>query len=149
MNSIDLSSSNSAKEYLGHLVPCKIRYNGPSDEFTDNFNMDNEEMEVLNNDVADESKQVYVNYIRGRKIIGQDVLPIFGEGSKAFLTENVISSDATMEEEFDNTESINAKPIATLNKLINYERDGNESRLSSELQKFQEYIELNDIIHNN
>ncbi|ADJ41794.1 AFR749Cp [Eremothecium gossypii ATCC 10895] len=84
------------------LVPCKVRYSGPTAEFQS------------------------LNHIRGRKIVGKDILSKFPD-SNAYL----------------------ARPdnVATLNAILNCERDGNDQRLLSELHKFHENLDLNDAIH--
>lgn len=52
-----------------------------------------------------------------------------------------------VEESTDAEDQTTMKKVADVSKLINYEREGNESRLEEEMAKFQEFLNLNDIIH--
>lgn len=138
---IDLSSSESGskKEYVAHLVPCKIRYTGPSEEFVDNFHMDPNDDQCLRKQELDgtnteEPEDLHITYLRGRKIAGKNVLKSVAD-CQAYLLENSVNDTATL------------KCSAKISELVNYERDGNQERLIEELNKFDEFIKLSDIIH--
>ncbi|QLQ78797.1 hypothetical protein HG537_0B01450 [Torulaspora globosa] len=120
--------------YTAHLVPCKVRYSGPTAEFQDNFHMDSEHDKSLRKEV-EQTDVSHVTYIRGRKIVGRQV---FGSNEyRAFLMNS--SSDASDE--------LTMKPIATVSEVVNYERDGNESRLQEEITRLDELLELIEVIH--
>ncbi|CCE64755.1 hypothetical protein TPHA_0I02540 [Tetrapisispora phaffii CBS 4417] len=129
--------------YTAHNVPCKIRYSGPSDEFEDNFIFD-----------EDNTNDMYVNYLRGCKIVGQEINSVFDKEVNCYLMD--VTGDMDISEshndkngDSDNKklESISLVPVAKILKVINYERDGNESRLVEEMGKFEESLELNELIH--
>ncbi|CDO92802.1 unnamed protein product [Kluyveromyces dobzhanskii CBS 2104] len=110
-----------------HLVPCKVRYTGPTNEFEDQFIMDEN-----TNDLSHENK--HVSYIRGRKVIGESV--IFKD-SVSYIT-------SSHEDEEGN---LLIEPSHKVNDIFDYEREGNEDRLSEELSKFKELRELEALIH--
>lgn len=124
--------------YAAHLVPCKVRYTGATEEFKDNFRMDLSHGESLKKVEPDSQHNTsHVTYFRGRKVVGQEILS--SSDYDAFLMSTSEASDAS--------ETKIAKPIAKISSVINYERDGNEDRLREEIDKFNEFIELNDIVH--
>lgn len=116
--------------YQAHFVPCKVRYSGTTQEFKDQFQLDQEEMQGTR-----AGKDEYVTYIRGRKIVGKEITAL--EGCLATLVEETTDPDG----------NTTWQPVASLSKLVNYEREGNEGRLEEEMGKFQEFVELADLIH--
>lgn len=133
---IDLGSTDALPTYKAHLVPCKIRYSGATSEFQDNFVMDNKHRQCLAKSDADQHCNAsQVTYIRGRKIVGREVLN--SKDYSAFL----MSSSA------DASDELTMKPIAQVTHIVNYERDGNEERLDEELTKFNELLEVSEVIH--
>ncbi|SCW03119.1 LAFE_0G03356g1_1 [Lachancea fermentati] len=125
-----LSSEGEASlpKYEGHFVPCKSRYTGSTLEFKDNFKEDTE-------DTSTSSSDNVSTYVRGRKLVGKPLN--FLESCSMIL----------VEESTDAEDQTTMKKVADVSKLINYEREGNESRLEEEMAKFQEFLNLNDIIH--
>lgn len=135
MTTIDLSCvSDKTKKYTAHYIPCKIRYDGESTEFENNFIFDEDEMKERNKN--DDHATMYVNYLRGRKILGKKVVI---ENSRAFLMDGKIDTTAA--------DGGSVDVVAEVSSMINYERDGNESRLQDEMARFQEYLQLSDIVH--
>lgn len=134
---IDLTGNQeSLPTYTAHLVPCKVRYTGPTTEFQDNLLMDSEHHRSLKKAEPEQQSNVsHVTYIRGRKIAGQEVL-----GSDQYATFLMNSST-------DASGDSHMKPMAKVSNVINYERDGNEDRLQEELEKFNELLELTELIH--
>ncbi|CUS25106.1 LAQU0S27e00232g1_1 [Lachancea quebecensis] len=121
------NSSEDTKLYDMHLVPCKIRATGHTNELANNLEKDTEES-------ADNNSRV-VTYIRGRKVVGKSLACL--ERFQTILLEP--SSDP---------ETSNAyRETARIGTAFNYEREGNESRLQEELSKFEEYLQLTDVIH--
>lgn len=134
---IDLSSSES--EYAAHFVPCKIRYTGPTEELVDHFHMDPNNDQCLRKQEierahTEEPENLQITYLRGRKIVGQNVFKS-GVDCQAYMLEKSANDDVTL------------KCSAKITNLMNYERDGNEERLLEELTKFDEFIKICDIIH--
>lgn len=133
---LDLNGDHEAlPAYTAHLVPCKVRYSGPTVEFQDNFHMDSEHDRSLKKDEAEQCAVSHVTYVRGRKIVGRQV---FGSGEyTAFLMNR--SPDASGE--------LTMKQIARVSGIVNYERDGNESRLQEEIGRLEELLELSEVVH--
>ncbi|QLL31284.1 hypothetical protein HG536_0B01460 [Torulaspora globosa] len=134
---VDLTGDHDAlPTYTAHLVPCKVRYSGPTAEFQDNLHMDSEHHRSLKKPEAEQQCDVsHVTYIRGRKIVGRQV---FGSAEyTAFLMNS--SSDASGD--------LTMKPIARVSEIVNYERDGNEGRLHEEVGRLEELLELSDMVH--
>ncbi|SCU95942.1 LAFA_0G03312g1_1 [Lachancea sp. 'fantastica'] len=131
-STIDLDSGLQDRpiaEYELHLVPCKIGTTGPTKEMASGFRRD-----------ADEPKQESegsVTYLRGRKIIGKAVFP-----QKDRYT--VVALEPC---ETTNNTSLDHKKAAEISHIYNYEREGNEQRMHEEMDKFHEYLELSDLIH--
>lgn len=99
MMSIDLTQDTQA-QFQGHLVPCKIRYTGQTQELT-RFDQD--------------------HCIRGRVLEGQKVADtaVLMQGEKAVAR----------------------------GTLKNYEREGNQDRLHNEMDKWNDFLRLNNAIH--
>ncbi|SCV00816.1 LAMI_0G07470g1_1 [Lachancea mirantina] len=138
---MDIETANGAKnkepEYEVSLVPCKIRFNGSTTEFQAHFMDDQEDLRKTNDNL--------VTSIRGRKIIGKKLK--FFEDSKIVLADVVESTD----DDSSNNAACKTKSYqetAVVTQLVNYEREGNESRLEEEMHKFGEYLELVRMIHN-
>lgn len=112
-----------------HLVPCRVRLTGPTEEFEDQIIMDNENTNLAH-------QNMNVTYVRGRKIIGQ---PVEFRNSDYFLVQ---SSE-------DNEGNATMKPISKLSQIVNYEREGNEDRLLEEIKRFNELRNLEALIHEN
>lgn len=130
------STESRLPTYTAHLVPCKVRYTGPTEEFRDNFHVDPSHDESLQKAESGAKQGAsHVSYLRGRKISGRDILPT--KDHAAFLMSN--SSDAS--------EAPAYTPVAKLSSVINYERDGNEERLQEEVSKFNELVEFLDLVH--
>lgn len=89
-------------------------------------------MDENTNDLSHENK--HVSYIRGRKVIGESV--IFKD-SVSYIT-------SSHEDEEGN---LLIEPSHKVNDIFDYEREGNEDRLSEELSKFKELRELEALIH--
>lgn len=120
-------TSESSKQYDMHLVPCRIRTTGHTNELANNFKKDAEES-------AEDNSQV-VTYIRGRKIIGKPLTYL--DRFQTVLLEPV------QDPETPNT----YKETARIGMVFNYEREGNEARLQEEISKFEEHLQLADVIH--
>ncbi|CCH58381.1 hypothetical protein TBLA_0A05880 [Henningerozyma blattae CBS 6284] len=116
---------------IAHLVPCIIHFNGQSDEIKTNLKFDQEEEKNHTNK--------FVTYFRGRKLIGQDVLKLLNENNKvkAFVMEDTTN--------IQNNKQFHV--VSTLDKVINYEREGNEDRLDMEMSKLREFIDVTNLIH--
>lgn len=126
-NSTYKQATNISKHYDLHLVPCKIYYTGPNCEFTKQF-------------IIDQDKKVgqddnFTSYIRGRKIIGKELVL---SDLNYFLVDEVIEESRS---------HLMLNPLAKIDKIVNYERNGNEARLDIEMEKFYEFLELNKCIH--
>ncbi|QEU60188.1 hypothetical protein KDRO_C07180 [Kluyveromyces lactis] len=115
------------KQCQAHLVPCKIRYTGPTDELEEQFIMDKEVTSALH-----ENRNV--TYIRGRKVIGEQVM--FEDRTSYILS--------TRE---DDNGNLIIEPTYKVTEIFNYEREGNEERLTYEMSKFKECRELDFLIH--
>lgn len=133
-----LHASPKLPTYSAHLIPCKVRYTGPTDEFKSNFELDASNDEVSGQSEKESNQDVsHVTYLRGRKIIGQELLPT--KDYAAFLMSTPSESPEAP--------GTAMKPVARLSSVTNYEREGNEERLQEEMGKFNDFIELNDIVH--
>ncbi|CCK69194.1 ribonuclease H2 subunit C family protein KNAG_0C00800 [Huiozyma naganishii CBS 8797] len=111
--------------YTVHMVPCKIRYTGPTKELTNNM-------------IIEETNDKYNStYITGHKIRGREV-----DTSQQMLSPYILKDnpETTTDEKLSTISSKNASPIQ---HLINYEREGNESRLVEEMSKLEEFLLLN------
>ncbi|QLG70207.1 hypothetical protein HG535_0A01450 [Zygotorulaspora mrakii] len=135
-------------EYTAHFIPCKVRYNGATEEFVDNFHCDNEDDLTLKRKEDDSlnGEKLCVRHIRGRKIVGKKFLG--SDGYQTFLVKTGTregEDGETGQISLDTTSKI--EPIAKISSMINYERDGNEERLLEELEKFQQFLDVSDVIH--
>ena len=130
------------KEYTAHFIPCKVRYTGPTSEFVDNFDHHdkNDQSLAKEDDATDKKVNFEVRYLRGRKLIGRPVME--SADTQAFLVKR-----ATEDENSSGSTSMALQCTAKVRTLINYERDGNDERLLEEMAKFQEHLEIANIIH--
>lgn len=115
------------KQCQAHLVPCKIRYTGQTDELEEQFIMDKQVISPLH-----ENRNV--TYIRGRKVIGEQV--VFHDRTTYIMS--------TRE---DDSGNLLIEPTYKVTEIFNYEREGNEERLTDEISKFIECRELDSLIH--
>ncbi|SCU99449.1 LAME_0G03224g1_1 [Lachancea meyersii CBS 8951] len=122
------SKSGSSAAYELHLVPCKIGITGSTTELSNNFAKDAKE--------SSSSENKAVTYIRGRKIVGKTVEPL-NDTHKIVVVEQLAQSDSSKE----------YQQAGEISQIYNYEREGNEHRLHEEMQKFQEFLELAELIH--
>lgn len=138
----NFSNKNDKKE-VAHLVPCIIHYSGKVTDVpvSEGLQFDKEEMDKLNEnsntEIDDQQKEnkKYVTYLRGRKIIGYDLLPLM-KNCNAYLME-----------EKETIQGSNFENIAQFDKIINYEREGNDIKLNDEHERFKEFLALNNTIH--
>ena len=75
-----------------------------------------------------------VTYIRGRKVIGEQV--VFDDRTTYIMS--------TRE---DDSGNLLIEPTYKVTEIFNYEREGNEERLTDEISKFIECRELDSLIH--
>ncbi|CEP64394.1 uncharacterized protein LALA0_S11e03092g [Lachancea lanzarotensis] len=132
VETIDLDSvpeNHPLTHYELHLVPCKIGTTGPTEELKNGFQEDTAE--------SNKEQSKTVTYLRGRKIVGKAVTPQKGDYKIVALT-SFGTSDTT---------TSSYKQTAEISHIYNYEREGNEQRRDDEMDKFQEYLELTDLIN--
>lgn len=127
MDSATLEITDDLKNYELHMVPCKVRYDGPTEEFVNQLKTDAVHTNASHDDKA-------VTYLRGRKLIG-DIINI---GDRvAYLVQS----------KEDTSGQISIITTSAVSRIINYEREGNEERLEEELKRFEELHQVNSILH--
>ncbi|SCV03281.1 LANO_0G03202g1_1 [Lachancea nothofagi CBS 11611] len=115
------------KCYELHLVPCKIGVTGPTKQLEEHFQVDAEE--------SHEEELKVVTYIRGRKIIGKPVPLLDDHELVALEPQTSLNGEREL------------KVLAKVSNIYNYEREGNEKRLQEEMLKFEEFLQLAELIH--
>ncbi|KAH3899759.1 uncharacterized protein SCDLUD_004047 [Saccharomycodes ludwigii] len=128
--------ATSQEAFSVHLVPCLIDYNGPTQELPGNFDKE----VVKDGEIAYEAR-----YLRGHKIIGKKVQMKWN--FQPFLIDICQVSGEDEDLGSDTAQCQNIKILGQCREIVNYEREGNESRLNEEMTKFEEYLELmNNVI---
>lgn len=111
-----------------HFIPAKINKDSITSEFKD---------ALIDETPAGEYNTVY---LRGKQLKGKAV-------KVEILQPCIIQSTEPNEENDSNTTIINNANILKLNSIINYEREGNEERLINEHNKFNEFMNITNLIH--
>lgn len=122
-----MSEKQNTPQYTLHYIPAKINYNGPTAEFTNNFEEDPEL-----------SKTNHITYFRGRKLVGQNINK--QETLVPYIQQQNLEDDSK-------DECIKTKDLINIREIYNYEREGNDSRLNIELSKYNEFVDICNIIH--
>ncbi|KAL6942788.1 hypothetical protein ACO0RG_001749 [Hanseniaspora osmophila] len=128
---ITFNSARQLPVYDAHLVPCIINYDGNTSELPKNFDSETEASKNIATESLDKRE---VKYLRGRKLVGQEVNLATPENSN-FQT-YIFDTD---------TNQICSKVSA----LYNYEREGNEKRLIAESARFHELLATMETIMDN
>ncbi|CAL9731628.1 hypothetical protein MOUN0_M01772 [Monosporozyma unispora] len=114
--------------HILHFIPAKI-------------NSDCSTTELANELFNETPEEDYTTiYLRGRKLKGKPVLV-------ESLIPCLIQKTEIEEQNDSNSTIINNDDILTLTSIINYEREGNEERLDKEHERFHEFMDITNLIH--
>ncbi|KAL6947302.1 hypothetical protein ACO0QE_002185 [Hanseniaspora vineae] len=125
---ITFNSARQLPHYDAHLVPCIINYDGSTSELPKNFESEPEASKSIESQPSGTRE---IKYLRGRKLVGQEV-SISTPENKNFET-YILDTDSN-------------KICCKVNALFNYEREGNEKRLVAESARFHEFLETMETI---
>ncbi|KAK5779601.1 uncharacterized protein PWA37_002777 [Arxiozyma heterogenica] len=125
---MDGKNTSERSTFTLHFVPCKTDNNTKTTEFNDL---------LTDKDLNDKYLSIY---IQGRNLLGKEIL-------NDTLQPYLISTNSIIEDDQNQKQIIETNKLKKLNKVINYEREGNEERLKQEHDKLSEYIILTNIIH--
>ncbi|CCD22226.1 uncharacterized protein NDAI_0A00680 [Naumovozyma dairenensis CBS 421] len=138
---IQVNKDNNAIKGSLNFVPIKIHMNDKTKEFSNNFIVTNTPIQLGNNKQWNRLE----TFLRGAKLIGTDI--------SLHDNETLILSQREIQDNDSLSTTCDPKQIyvvdSTIDKMLNFEREGNEQRIEEELNKFYEYIQLNNLLHNN
>ncbi|CCC68939.1 hypothetical protein NCAS_0B08550 [Naumovozyma castellii] len=141
MEDCTIELTDAPTTYTASFVPLKIRYNGPTTEFVNNFkdNKTPTKDDEINNYSTDTTNTTHTTFIRGRCLHGTPVNKYF-ESASAHVIGKSKQTDNDIENQTYTVQS-------TVNSIINYEREGNTQRLTEELAHLKEFVQLQNHIH--